>query len=264
MRTKTEPGVRIATALLLFGLAAGGGRAQPCEMGWTSGFGVPGVDGYSSFVGVGDVAEFDDGYGPALYFVGNFDIAGSVPAVDVARWDGRSWTSTGADFFFNVWTARAFDLGNGPNLYVSGDFYREYSGREFYYVARWDGAAWHPLGPGIRTPCLDGVGALAVFDDGHGPKLYAGASTDLDVTTCDLVYRFDGDRWTPIGRFRGPLGAPLVVGSLEVFDDGSGPALYAGGLFAEVDGLFTRGGLARWDGEQWSVVGTIGVDFAVT
>ncbi|MGE0482413.1 MAG: hypothetical protein AB7Q17_18290, partial [Phycisphaerae bacterium] len=41
-------------------------------------------------------------------------------------------------------------------------------------------------------------------------------------------------------------------------------ALYAGGLFAEVDGLFTRGGLARWDGEQWSVVGTIGVDFAVT
>ena len=42
-----------------------------------------------------------------------------------------------------------------------------------------------------------------------------------------------------------------VVEVLTVFDDGSGPALYAGGNFstagdAEVDGFL------RWDGEEWT------------
>ncbi len=44
--------------------------------------------------------------------------------------------------------------------------------------------------------------------------------------------------------------------SLAEFDDGSGPALYAGGYFSAVNGLPARH-LARWDGTTWFVPGLV-------
>jgi hypothetical protein len=41
----------------------------------------------------------------------------------------------------------------------------------------------------------------------------------------------------------------------RVFDDGTGPALYAGGSFARAGGVVTNG-LARWNGHEWSALGT--------
>ncbi len=57
--------------------------------------------------------------------------------------------------------------------------------------------------------------------------------------------------WTAVGS-----GVPAEgqVRSLTVFDDGSGPALYAGGVFETMDGL-TVNHIAKWDGETWSSVG---------
>jgi trimeric autotransporter adhesin len=43
------------------------------------------------------------------------------------------------------------------------------------------------------------------------------------------------------------------VTALAVFDDGSGPALYAGGAFTAAGGV-TVNGIARWDGAAWSAL----------
>ena len=64
-------------------------------------------------------------------------------------------------------------------------------------VARWDGTAWSalsgPSGTGVDGP----VNALAVFDDGTGPALYAGgdfttaggvASDNVAAWRCDVVF----------------------------------------------------------------------------
>jgi len=44
------------------------------------------------------------------------------------------------------------------------------------------------------------------------------------------------------------------VNALVSFDDGSGPALYAGGIFTWAGGNPIGGNIAKWDGSQWSNV----------
>src|SRR5690606_11664351 len=64
--------------------------------------------------------------------------------------------------------------------------------------------------------------------------------------------RWDLESWSQVGA--GVRGGS--VKSLAIFDDGSGPALYAGGAFwlaGEISGTI---GIARWDGREWSALGT--------
>ncbi len=46
-----------------------------------------------------------------------------------------------------------------------------------------------------------------------------------------------------------------VVHAIEVFDDGSGPALYLGGSFVHAGDDLTVNRIVKWDGEQWYHVG---------
>jgi hypothetical protein len=65
------------------------------------------------------------------------------------------------------------------------------------------------------------------------------------------IAKWDGSTWSP-------LGTGLASGSawvLHTHDDGSGPALFAGGDFLHAGGVFTLG-LARWNGTLWSSVGS--------
>ena len=52
----------------------------------------------------------------------------------------------------------------------------------------------------------------------------------------------------------GQPGMDAFVFAMAVFDDGSGPSLYAGGQFESAGGQVARG-LARWDGSTWSEPG---------
>jgi len=45
------------------------------------------------------------------------------------------------------------------------------------------------------------------------------------------------------------------VSALTVFDDGSGPALYAGGAFTTAGGVVVNG-IAKWNGSSWSQLGS--------
>ena len=45
------------------------------------------------------------------------------------------------------------------------------------------------------------------------------------------------------------------VSALTVFDDGGGPALYAGGSFTTAGGI-SANRIAKWDGTSWSALGT--------
>src|SRR5262245_24587545 len=57
----------------------------------------------------------------------------------------------------------------------------------------------------------------------------------------------------PAGNGFSDTYTPLVH-ALHVHDDGSGPALYAGGRFVLAGGSTVRN-IARWDGAQWSALG---------
>lgn len=100
------------------------------------------------------------------------------------------------------------------------------------------------------------VHAMIEFDDGTGRSLFCGGSfKHVGGVLASGVAAWDGRRWRPLGAGLGPNGSSNgVVWDLEVFDDGSGPAIYVCGAFSSAGGIAAKG-LARWDGTQWSVFG---------
>ena len=107
--------------------------------------------------------------------------------------------------------------------------------------------------PGIDQ----GVSALAVYDDGTGPALYAGGSfEEAGGHPASCIAKWDGTTWSPLGSGLTHSSVYPNVRALAVFDDGSGPALYATGSFDNAGGV-TATGIARWNGTSWSAVGPL-------
>jgi hypothetical protein len=212
---------------------------------WSSpGSGVSGgtveVNGTSGVICA--LTPYDDGAGPGLHAGGLFNVAGGVGAGNIAKWSAGGWSAIGNGLNADVRALTTFDDGSGPALYAGGYF--KYAGGEVNSIAKWDGQAWSSLGGGLAGYPTTAVNALAVFDDGSGPALYAGGAFYAagGVPAVDVA-KWDGTSWSGLGN-----GPGAWVFSLLHFDDGSGPALYAGcGLGGP--------GVARWDGTSWSAVG---------
>jgi hypothetical protein len=143
-----------------------------------------------------------------------------------------------------------FDDGSGPALYAGG-FFTTAGGVTANQVAKWDGTQWSALaGPG-GVGTNGAVRKLTVFDDGTGPALYAGGSfTTAGGISVNRVAKWDGAEWSPLTGPNG-VGVNGTMTALATFDDGTGSALYAGGLFGTAGGTSVSL-LAKWDGEQWS------------
>jgi hypothetical protein len=207
---------------------------------------------------------------PTLYAGGYFDAAGETSAASIARWNGASWLplegSEGAGLSSGgAFTLATYDDGSGVGLYAGGRF-TQAGGVPANHIARWDGAAWSPLGTGIKG---GSVVALTVFDEGDGPALYAGGYfTTAGGVPANLIAKWDGSTWSPLGSGITGQSSLTRVSALEVFDDGSGPALYAGGFFTTAGGVAVES-VASWDGLSWKSVGggewgiRFVVDFAV-
>lgn len=148
-----------------------------------------------------------------------------------------------------------FDGGDGPMLYVGGDFVTA-GGQRSPYLARWDGEQWHTV-PGLDSPGseLDAfVRTLYVWDDGAGPALYVGGGFTMAAgLLVNHVARFDGAEWSALAGPDG-IGTNDRLSELHAHDDGSGEALYASGSFIEAGGAAANR-VARWDGSAWSAVG---------
>src|SRR5262249_24972436 len=90
---------------------------------------------------------------------------------------------------------------------------------------------------------------------GTGPALYAGGLfTTAGGVAANHIAKWDGSRWSALGSGIGGVGL-VEVQALKVFDDGTGPALYAGGLFTTAGGIAANN-IAKWNGGQWSPLGT--------
>ncbi|MBX3356321.1 MAG: hypothetical protein KF724_11565 [Phycisphaeraceae bacterium] len=231
--------------------------SQLCDPSWLPSFGgIAGVTGT-----VRALAVFDDGSGrgPALYIGGDFTIAGGVLANRVVRWDGSGWSSLGSGANLAVRALAVYDdgLGGGPALYAAGSF-TTIGGVAANRIAKWNGSSWSALGLGVGGS--DGqIEALAVYDSGTGPALYAGGGfTIAGGSPANRVARWDGANWTPLGS-----GVSDVVFAFVIHDEGpgNGSSLFVGGGFVSAGGV-PANRIARWNGIAWSALGT-GVNNAV-
>jgi hypothetical protein len=141
-----------------------------------------------------------------------------------------------------------YDDGTGPALYAGG-FFTTAGDIAASSIARWDGAAWSPLGSGVNGA----VAALGVYDDGTGPALYAGGNfTTAGGVPAGDIAKWDGAVWSALGS---GMNTYSTVQALAAYDDGLGPALYAGGYFLTAGGV-PASNIAKWDGAAWSALGS--------
>ena len=230
---------------------------------WTGSTWIPVGSGFGNGVVVSCLAVFDDGTGSALHAGGTFIAIGGITVNYIAKWNGSSWLplGTGVQHVFGtayVGAMAVYDDGWGPALYVGGRF-TSAGGVSVDSIARWDGTSWSPVGP--PPQCWGSViFVLMVGDDGSGPSLFAGGrSCSLGGALVNHVGKWDGTSWLPLGAGFAPSTSPYQPGTIvydfELFDDGTGPALYAGGQFSQT-GNTPVNNIAKWDGTAWRAVGS--------
>ncbi len=221
----------------------------------------------AAWFGVGDAntpltifEEFDeDGGGPlppALFAAGPFvTMVGGANANRIARYREGVWSrvgtmTPGGGFGGTPRAMVVFDDDgpgpHGPALYLGGASLTSIDGVPVNGIAKWDGAAWSPVGP--VDPGAVPVWSLCVFDeDGPGsglPALVAGGTfASIGGTSALRVARWNGVTWSAMGAGLGALPTALAV----LDEDGDGPAtptLYAG--------MANPPALTAWNGATWS------------
>ncbi|GIW73795.1 MAG: hypothetical protein KatS3mg103_0317 [Phycisphaerales bacterium] len=231
-----------------------------CTPAWDPAIGQPGiVDGYAQ-----PMMHWDDGTGQKLYVGGSFRGITGVPGTTLlAAWDRDSGTwspvgvpglSTGSTNGF-LTSIVPFEVFGRERLVVAGFFASAGGLPDTRSIAAWDGSAWVSLGAGLPAP--QSIWAATVADVGQGENLIvAGAWSDIGGSGAQDLAQWDGQRWLPVGDGTGITGSfsPTVFG-LAFFDDGSGPALYAGGRFDAVAGTPGTRLIARFRDGAWEQVG---------
>lgn len=188
-------------------------------------------------------------FGGDLYAAGSFSAAGSISTLNIARWNGQTWSDVGGGLSIppggrrpSLAAMTVFDDGTGPALYVAGimDTAGSVHARN---IAKWTGSSWAALGAGVGSGVNDRIWALTVFDDGRGPALYAaGGFEDAGGAPAANIARWDGQSWSALGA-----GTNGEVHAMTTLNTPTGPDLYVGGWFLTAGGTSSPY-LARWVG----------------
>ena len=152
--------------------------------------------------------------GGDLFAGGIFTKAGGVEAMNIAKWDGTSWSPLGGGIDCEGCVVNSLAV-IGTELYVAGGF-SEAGGVAANNIAKWDGTQWSPLGSGTNGP----VFVLTVIGD----KLYAGGSfSSAGGASAKNIAMWDGNQWSALGN-----GTDNWVKALYA----DGDILYVGGRFS--------------------------------
>ena len=244
---RTIPGRSSLGVCLLAAIAGTASAQDACVPGWNPQLGVPGANAGI----VGSAILHNDGNGTALYAGGSYTSIGGVDANRIAKFNGQSWAPLGT----GLSNAECYALGTYEGaLYAAGYFDLAGNVPGTAKLARWNGSEWESLGANLEL-FSNQLWDLTTFDDGTGNALYiSGNYTDIGGSGGNYFAKYDGKTFSPVG---GSIGGavPLIVFTAHVFDDGTGPAIYIGGRFTEVGGV-PASRIAKWDGTQWSALGS--------
>jgi hypothetical protein len=167
---------------------------------------------------------------------GRFDSFDGVPARNIARWNGVSWSALGIGL-----DDRVLDIvpwGHGELIAVG--FFAMAGATSVSRVARWNGSTWLPLGLGLNASA---AAALPLPD---GSLVVGGSFSTAGGLPANRVARWNGTAWSALGS-----GTDNTVSALARLPDGS---IVAGGTFTFADGM-PASRVARWNGSNWSAMG---------
>jgi hypothetical protein len=243
--------VRAAAAVA----GATAGAWGQCQPQWDVAPGNPGIGGgYAA-----PVRGWDDGTGARLYVGGSFT-SGAPPYL--ARWNPATgaWSSLGGGIgagFTNAFMTSLvpFNPGGGERL-VAGGFFDNAGGvAQTASLAMWNGTAWQAMGTTWTGGTRGSIWSMATWNG----RLYVGGGVvNQPGTIAGLPWAglasWDGQEW--LSHITSIAGFSPYVAALQVFNDGSGEALYAAGRFSSIEGVANTALIARWNGTAWTAVGT--------
>jgi trimeric autotransporter adhesin len=179
--------------------------------------------------------------GDDLYVGGHFTTVGdSVPALNVARWDGSTWSALGSGLKAAANSAPVNALAFlGTDLYATGGFTNA-GGITAKRVAKGDGFSWSSIG------AINGTAVSAVSNSG---SIYLCGDFNLANTVIgNHIIRWDGANWYGVTG-KPAQGTHFFVQAMGLAEDG----LYMGGFFSAV-GNTPASRVARWDGTNWHLL----------
>ncbi len=178
-----------------------------------------------------------------LYLGGEFTVADTLPALNVARWESSTgaWSALGKGLNGAV---RAIAVAPNGDVFAGGEFLTS-GGDTLRRVARWDGQRWNPMLGGVDAT----VRAIAV----NGTNIYVAGDFDtVDGRPMNHIARWDTrtNDWHPMGRGIEGHFAPEITAMAVV-----GRHLFVTGSFTLAGGDSVHN-IARWDGSEWNALGS--------
>lgn len=194
----------------------------------------------------GEVTAFAFDSKGELYVGGRFYNAGYMPAQNLAKWDGNSWSKIENCNFGKFEKINALAVDDQDRLIVAGVFSAFGSGySQLDGLMMCDGQSAELIG--------DYQGYIGDLHFDAQGNLYAAGycgATDGDPI-CGLG-KWDGETWTLVGGkgfIRDELGMSINV--ITESDDGS---IYVGGLFSKVGDIKAEN-IVMWNGTEWAALG---------
>lgn len=179
-----------------------------------------------------------------LYVIGTFTSAGGVAATNLARWDGSGWSAVGAGL---AGTLSAVAM-SARGLLVARTIEQTN-----FVVSRWDGTNWSDLTGGQFG--YSQIFTLLPLDESF---LMGGSFERINGAPMNNLARWDGSQWQSVGSGvsgHGPWGPnEFPVTCIKALIS-NGTNLFVGGSFTNAGGIAARN-VARWDGTQWSALGS--------
>ncbi|MBI1380675.1 MAG: hypothetical protein GC161_06255 [Planctomycetaceae bacterium] len=197
------------------------------------GIGV-GSTAVTPFVDVRALTTFDDGQnGPRLIVAGSFANAGGKPMRNLAAWDGTEWKRLGIHLNGELNALHVHDDGQGPALYVGGDFFFPGATSEFQDLARWDGTTWSAL-PAWSSGRILALGSFDDDRDGVDSLFIAGNSGSF--LGAGHIRRWNGTAFEQLGSGLHSSGTTEVRTLLPFTRQGhADPELVVAGQFTQAD-----------------------------
>ena len=179
-------------------------------------------------------------YNDELYVGGQFEKAGNVNSINIAKWNGTEWSAVGTVEGGSVRELMVYK----QKLYAGG-FFDAVNGISTGHIASYNGSNWSSLGSlnELELKATGVVRQMAVFKD----ILYISGNFSTDDDDISELIKWDGNRFSDFGTTFS-LGQNSIS-ELTVING----ILYIGGSFRNVAGSQVNN-ILQWDGEQWGVM----------
>ncbi|MFY9344191.1 MAG: hypothetical protein WAT39_16995 [Planctomycetota bacterium] len=138
---------------------------------------------------------------------GFFTWAGTVPASNIARWNGTTWSAMSTGFYSTLTPSGVYALGAlATGEVVAAGFLYNVGVGGVRFLSRWTGASWMPMG----TPPNGAVSALTTL--ANGDFVAGGSFTTIGGVAAPGIARWNGTSWSSLGG--GVNGSVLALTTL--------------------------------------------------